>query len=150
MKILTSMSIFVLWTAYLYFTFVILLPCLIMALNSEDPHIYYDCVGWNGYCKNSTKIFVLQMEQFGFMMQNAPKRCGRNCKINGVGLDKTAPKVRSSLIWVYSICSGLPVPIVRILAEAIDLVAGLMRLTIHGGRVNKAYNRCLFTWLSGK
>ena len=43
---------------------------------------------------------------------------------NGVGFDQTAPKVRSSQIWVCSICSGLPVPIVRILAEAIYRVAG--------------------------
>ena len=37
-----------------------------------------------------------------------------------------------------------------ILAEAIDLAAGWIRLIIHSSKVNKAYNRCLFTRLPGK
>ena len=32
-------------------------------------------------------------------------------------------------------------------AEAFDPAAGRIRLYIHGARVNKAYNRCLFTQL---
>ena len=35
-------------------------------------------------------------------------------------------------------------------AEAIDPAAGWIRLMIHGGRVNKAYNRCLITQQSGQ
>ena len=34
--------------------------------------------------------------------------------------------------------------------ENIDPAVGWMRLIIHGGRVNKAYNKCLFTRLPGK
>ena len=39
---------------------------------------------------------------------------------------------------------------VNILAEATDPAAGAIRLFLHGGMVNKAYNRCLFTRLPGK
>ena len=34
-------------------------------------------------------------------------------------------------------------------AEAIELVAGWIKLFIHGGQVNKAYNRCLFYTAAG-
>ena len=55
-------------------------------------------------------VIVVKVERYGFTLPECIQKDG-NGIANSVDPDQTAP--RSSLFWVYTVCSDLSVPILR-------------------------------------
>ena len=61
-------------------------------------------------------VIVIKVEQYGFTQPECIQKDGDGIT-NNVDPDQTAPYIRSSLIWVCTVCSDLSVPILRNFTE---------------------------------